>query len=304
MLIKKQKEQKMKINSDWHIHSNNSCDGACAKISDIISEAEALGIKKYGLTEHIHSPYNLPDLVASRREYLANNPPSNFHFGVEVSCMSQWEFDEIAKGNFELEPVYGIREGGPSNAALAIGINENDIAEYGIEFVVAGVHWPMYVEIERQTVICDYHRQNMFLATHPLVNIVAHPWWWMTYWADANNRHLAEPWFDDFKVIPESMHDEFAAAVIENNTLVEINLGAMLLSWKYSYKFKRQYLEYLANLKSKGVKLCIGSDLHKDHYYEIDFETAASMLARVGISEKDMDAPIQMKDADITTDNQ
>ncbi|MCK4983299.1 MAG: PHP domain-containing protein, partial [Victivallaceae bacterium] len=198
------------ITSDWHIHSNNSCDGACARVKDIISEAKSMGIKEFGLTDHIHTPYNLPDLAASRKEYLDNKPSANFHFGVEVSCVSQWELDEIARGNGKEKPVYGIREGGPPNAPLAIGINENDIANYGIEFVVGGVHWPMYSEIERETVIRDYHRQNMFLATHPLVNIVAHPWWWMKHWADANNRHLAEPWFDDFKAIPEAMHNEFA----------------------------------------------------------------------------------------------
>ena len=150
----------------------------------------------------------------------------------------------------------------------------------------------MYVEIERETVIRDYHRQNMFLATHPLVNIVAHPWWWMGHWADSNNRHYGKPWFDNFKVIPQSMHDEFAAAVVENNTLVEINLAAMLLCWCYNYSFKRQYLEYLAYLKSKGVKFSIGSDLHDAHYTEIDFETAASMLERVGITENDIYMPL------------
>ncbi|MCK4982706.1 MAG: hypothetical protein KAS17_07260, partial [Victivallaceae bacterium] len=82
-----------------------------------------------------------------------------------------------------------------------------------------------------------------------------------------------------------------------NNTLVEINLGAMLLSWKFLYKFKRQYLEYLADLKSKGVKLCIGSDLHNKHYHEMDFETADSMLARVGITKNDLYTPMQMKAA-------
>ena len=41
----------------------------------------------------------------------------------------------------------------------------------------------MYIPYERQAVIRDYHRQNMFLATHPLVNIIAHPWWWSGRWA-------------------------------------------------------------------------------------------------------------------------
>ena len=77
---------------------------------------------------------------------------------------------------------------------------------------LAGTHWPMYVPLEREAVIRDYHRQNMFLATHPLVDIVAHPWWWMGHWMDRDGNFPAEPWFDDFDVIPRSMHQEFAAA--------------------------------------------------------------------------------------------
>ena len=67
---------------------------------------------------------DLPDIEMSRREYLPNNPSPDFYFGVEVSCVSTWEIAEIAKGNGGENPVYGIREGGPSNSPLAIGIND------------------------------------------------------------------------------------------------------------------------------------------------------------------------------------
>ena len=72
----------------------------------------------------------------------------------------------------------------------------------------------MYVPFELDAVIRDYHRQNMFLALHPLVTIVAHPWWWMGHWADGEGNYPAEPWLDDFACIPRSMHDEFAAATV------------------------------------------------------------------------------------------
>ncbi len=281
----------MKINSDWHMHSNNSCDEACAKIADIVREADELGIENFGITDHLHVPHNLPDLVASRKEFLVCNASSNFHFGVEASCVSRWEIDELAKGNYTGDPTYGIREGGPPEGPLAIGITERDIVALGIEYIVGGTHWPIYVPIERMPVIKNYHQQNMFFATHPWVDIVAHPWWWMMHWADADGKHLAEPWFDDFKVIPQSMHDEFAAAAMEYGKLVEINLCAMLFNWRFSDRFKQQYLEYFAALKAKGVKLSIGSDLHAAHYHEIDFASAETMLDRVGITEADLHAP-------------
>lgn len=275
----------MNITSDWHIHSRNSCDDACLTIPDLIRETAELGVLNYGLTDHIHTPYNLPDLVKSRAEFLAGRPSPRFHFGVEVSCVSQWELREIATGRHK-EPTYGLREGGPAGDALTIGITEDDIKTFGIEYVVAGVHWTIYVPKDRISILRDYHRQNMFLATHPLVNIVAHPWWWCVS-AEEKNTFAADLWFDDFKVIPESIHDEFAAAVKEHGKVVELNFMGMLLYSDYPKHFVPQYLEYLAGLKSRGVALSLGSDCHSAHYYETDFEAISDMLDEFGFVEED-----------------
>ena len=276
----------MTITSDWHIHSRNSCDGACMEVAELVRRAPEEGITDFGLTDHIHTPFNLPDLENSRAEYLSVDPDPQFRFGVEVSSVSQWEIDEVATGRYE-NPVYGLRQGGPSNGPLAIGIDAENIEKYALEFVVGGTHWPMYVPFERETIIRDYHRQNLSLATHPLVDIVAHPWWWMGHWKEENGDYPAEPWFDDFGHIPHSMHDEFAAAAVENDTVVEINISAILLNPHYPAPFKEQYLEYLAELKERNVPLSIGSDCHSAHY-EIDFATAASMLAKVGIRDEEL----------------
>jgi histidinol phosphatase-like PHP family hydrolase len=139
------------------------------------------------------------------------------------------------------------------------------------------------VPFTRDAVIRDYHRQNMFLATNPLVDIVAHPWWWMGHWKDDNDDYPAEPWFDDFGVIPKSIHDEFAAAAVEHGTAVEINISANLLNPHYPAHFAEQYLAYLAGLQSQGVTLSIGSDCHSEHY-EFDFAKVETMLREAGIS--------------------
>lgn len=271
----------MNLSSDWHIHSAASCDPAGLQIADLVLEAPAQGIQDFGVTDHIHTPYNLPDLAASRQAFLAVRPSERFHFGVEVSCVSQWELDEIATGRYK-DPVYGLRQGGPAGGALAIGVTAEDLQRHGVEYVVGGTHWPMFVPFEREAVIRDYHRQNMFLATHPLVAIVAHPWWWDGHWKDAREMFLAEPWFDSFKVVPQSMHDEFALAVITHRKVVEINLQATLLNPHYPERFKLEYLDYLAFLHARGVALAIGSDCHSAHY-DIQFALAAAMLATVGI---------------------
>lgn len=273
------------ITSDWHIHSIHSCDSACLPMADLPGQAAALGITDFGVTDHLHTPYNLPDIAASRESYLAANPSERFHFGIEVSCVSQWELDEVASGKYENQ-TYGIRKGGPAGGPLAIGLSDEHVEKYGIEYVVGGTHWPMYVPFEREAVISDYHRQNMLLAAHPLVTIIAHPWWWMGHWEDEQGRFLAEPWFDSFKVIPPSMHDEFAAAVREHGKVVEINISALLLNPRYPTHFAGEYLEYLAGLKTRGVSLSIGSDCHKAQY-SIDFARAAGMLESVGIQDTD-----------------
>ena len=276
----------MPLTSDWHIHSRNSCDSACITVADLVKEAAENGITDFGLTDHIHTPFNMPDLEASRREYLASDPSPHFHFGVEVSCVSQWEIDEVATGKYE-NPVYGLRQGGPPGAEPAIALTQEDIERLGIEYVVAGTHWVMYVPMERDAVIRDFHRQNMFLATHPLVDVVAHPWWWHGHWPDPDGQFTGEPWFDDFGAIPQSMHDEFAAAAVEHGTVVEINLSANLLNPHYPERWRGQYVDYLAGLKSRGAALCTSSDLHGEHY-TTDFAAGARMIERVGILDADL----------------
>lgn len=275
----------MKLTSDWHIHSRNSCDSACMTVRDLVRRAAEEGIRDFGLTDHVHTPFNLPDLTASRQEFLEAAPCANFHFGVELSCVSRWELDQIAGGGQD-NPVYGIRRGGPAWAEPALGVTSTDLAPCGVEYVVAGTHWPLYVPFEREAVIRDYHRQNMFLAQHPLVDIVAHPWWWMGHWKNDDGSFTGEPWFDDFGCIPESVHAEFAAALVENNTCAEANISANLLNPNYPERFRKQYAEYLAGLKAAGVQLSIGSDCH-DAGYAIDFSAAAEMLSAVGFRDQD-----------------
>ncbi len=276
----------MNITSDWHLHSRNSCDSAALALDDLVAQAPGLGILDFGVTDHIHTPFNLPDLVASRAEFDSAPRSPRFHFGVEVSCVSQWELDEIARGSVK-DAVYGIRSGGPAGAAPAIGISEADIDRLGVEYVVAGTHWPLYVPVERESIIRNYHRQNMFLATHPLVDIVAHPWWWHGAWKDEQGNYPGDPWFDDFRRIPASMHAEFAAAAAEHGTKVEINIDAILLNPHYPERFKRQYMDYIASLRAAGVALSVGSDCHAATYEGV-FAAAAAMLDDAGIREADL----------------
>ncbi len=283
----------MKITTDWHIHTNHSCDCAKSdmgvKIPELIAVAETKGITDFGITDHIYTPYNLDDLFRSKEEFDAQPFNPNFHFGVEVSVVSRWEIEEIESGR-TLAKTYGLREGGVQGCELAIGITEEDISEYGFEYVIGGVHFPMYVEITRENIIQDYARQNLFLACHPLVDVVAHPWWWHgpngEWFTKESGLYQTDPWLDDFGKIPLSIHDEFAAAVKENKTAVEINLNCVF-NKKYPDDFTRQYMDYIAYLHERGVKFSIGSDCHETEYNP-QFGELEKLLEDIGISNKDL----------------
>lgn len=271
----------MLIKDDWHIHSTHSCDGACMKMKNLVTGAADRGIMRYGITDHIHTPFNYPDIINSRRAY-DDNYSEGFYFGVEVSSVSVWELNMIkagAKGNL----TYGIREGGPPGGDLAIAIDEEYIANHEIRYVVGGTHWAMYTENNAQEIIKDYHRQNMFLSQHDLIDIVAHPWWYLGPCEDG--------WYTDFSIIPRHMHEEFAQSCIENEKLVEINLSAMLLSSKTSEKFKREYLDYLVLLKELGVRFSIGSDCHNE-FYSTDFLSSSKILTAAGFTDNDFFSPV------------
>jgi histidinol phosphatase-like PHP family hydrolase len=276
----------MQLTTDWHIHTLHSCDSASLPMAEMAPAAARHGLVAYGITDHIHTPFNLPDLVASRAAWEACDPAPSFHFGVEVSSVSQWELHQLAAGLAE-PATYGLRSGGPAAATPAIGISAEQLAELHVEYVVAGTHWPLYVPLEAEAVTRDYHRQNMFLVTHPLVDVVAHPWWWHGHWQRADGVFATDPWFDDFDRIPASMHDEFAAAAVEHGTAVEANVTAVLVNRAYPEAFRRQYADYLAGLHARGVTLSLGSDCHAPSYDDMPLAEAAALLAAAGLDNVD-----------------
>jgi histidinol phosphatase-like PHP family hydrolase len=280
------------ITANWHQHSHHSveCHGNGHTLSRLALDNMAAGFTAFGVTDHIHTPVNRPDLEACRAEFQSEPRPAGFHFAVEVSVVSRWELDELAAGRGGA-PGYGLRQGGPPGAEPALALTAEDVAVFGFAYVVGGAHWPLYVPLEREAVIRDYHRQNLFLATHPLVTIVAHPWWWMGHWQDADGMYRGDPWLDDFRKVPVSMHDEFAAAAIANGKRVEVNGLAMLLNPGYPERFKAQYLERLADWKAQGVRLSFGSDDHGQPGHRVgprEMEQVERMLAAVGIGNDDL----------------
>ncbi|MCM8768989.1 MAG: PHP domain-containing protein [Candidatus Omnitrophica bacterium] len=277
----------MKISFDFHLHSRHSCDTRKGSLEELANLAAASGITQLGFSDHLHTPYNLPDLASSRQEYLSLPSFSSLklYFGCELSCVSQWELAEIAAGKVK-DPVYGIREGGPPGGQMALGLGEEEIKQLGLQYIIGGVHWMLYEPLTPEQAIRSYHRQYLFLACHPLVDIIAHPWWWQGAWMDSDHCYRSYPWFDNFRRIPISLHQEFIMAVKENRKKVEVNISAMLLNPRYPESFKRQYLEYLSFLRQQAVFLTIGSDFH-GFYNPLAIERASKILEGAGFKGED-----------------
>ena len=194
--------------------------------------------------------------------------------------------------------IYGYCHGGPSGK-LVLYLPDALRIRLCFDYVIAGAHWPLGVPepLDPMAVIRDYHRQYLFAATHPQVDIVAHPWWWMGAWKDASGIYSTYPWFDDFSRIPQSMHDELAAAAVQHGKAIEINTWACLGNPEYPPTFRAQYLDYLAYLKSRGVRFSLGTDSHAWVDPEIGYTVfppdVADDLTAIGLTEADLWYPVR-----------
>lgn len=256
----------MRVHMDWHVHSRHSpCGKPEADLAKILREARAAGITFLGLTDHLFGPLTEPSVRAARAEYDALSDRTGFLFAIEVTCLRRHDVNEAVR----LGPaasIWGQQKGGPAGDELTVYMPKGLLVEVRPAYVIGGAHGTLGVPIEREAVIREYHRQNVFLACHPGVDIVAHPWWWQGAWQDADGMYRTAPWFDDFSAIPRSMHDELASAAKEHGKAIEINAGAIFVNPAYTDRFKQQYLEYLAHMKDAGVTFSVASDSHYPGY--------------------------------------
>lgn len=271
-----------KITSDWHMHTEYSCDDASMKMFDLPIEQAVNGITDFGVTDHLHTLLQEADINSSRIAYdkvIAAHPElqGHFHFGVEASVMSEWEADRIARGDYTGFPTYGMRHGCPKNARPWIGANAEFCEKYGIEYVISGVHWPLHIERGLEYTVGEYFRQYLFAAAFPQTDILAHFLWWNP----CNNDVDTNPFFDFPNVISEKMRGELQAALLENHVAFELNLCAVLLP--YPESFRDSYLGWCADLQHAGVMLSVGSDNHSSHISGDIYRKAERYFEHYGI---------------------
>lgn len=256
----------MRLKTDWHIHTRHSpCGWGEASLARLAADASAAGLTAIGVTDHLHCAMNEPTLRACRSEYDSLRCDMEVHFGVEVTAIRKWDLERNDSLGMDGN-ISGFHTGGPADGELTIHLPNAFRNELKIEYVIGGTHNTLDAPMRRGAIIRCFHRQNMFLACREEVDIVAHPWWWVHGWKNADGTFTGEPWFDDFRAIPRSMHDEFASAVLENDKAVEINGGAIFLTPRYTEHFKMQYLDYLLGLKAAGVRFAVNTDAHCPGY--------------------------------------
>ena len=259
----------MKITTDWHIHTKCSCDSACMEFETLVSDAKELGITDFGVSDHYHTILQEPDIAASRKEFdstLERHPElrGHFHFGIETTLVSAWEADKIRRGEYTEPPIYGFRQGGPKNAPVIFDMDEEFLTKYGVEYFIAGMHWPMYCDTDVDSVLYEYHRQYMYAITHPFTDIVAHYQWYDTgVFPGVDNP------FVPFDRVPQSMRDEIKSALLDTGVAFEVNAGFLDVP-VLPDSYRDDYLGWVHDLQNSGVILSFGCDCHRPNLHACD----------------------------------
>lgn len=301
---------------DWHIHTEASYD-ATIPLEEIIQKTKEAGITEFGITEHVNYPFMESHLqiskdIFNRKMYQHADDNLNMHFGVELSPISNFQQQYSKEHEWDLYPplLAGMHpifvEGwGTHDSELVrlskekakpyeLALTEEELRANKVEYVIAAAHVILDGSNERDAIIKHWHEQQMFCATDSRVDIVGHPW--NAPWS--SEIHFAtiergkwpaeKAWVSDFSVVSQSMHDEFAAALLQYDKCAEMNMS-FFYSEYYSEKFKYQYAEYMRMLFEKGVRITTGTDMHDN--YEIHQELSAKYLVSAGFKVEDFSRP-------------
>lgn len=243
------------IYSDWHIHTDASYD-ARLPLETLIAAAKEQGLRNIGITDHLN--YNDDQFWGNIRQSVENYRRLKHTFpglrlGVELTPISQPYYDHVARTGTRqgyVPPVHAEPYG------IALAGTKEELVALGIQYAVGAAHWRVDVADENlkdslDAQIREWHRQQMYLACDERVTILGHPW------------SCNDSWYEDFTVVPASMHDELAAALLENGKYAECNVG-MFIARDTADPFRHQYAEFLRFLFEKGVPITYGSDCHGD----------------------------------------
>ena len=266
------------IHSNWHIHSECSYD-ASLPLSVIAEKATKMGYRQIGITDHAN--YNdksfIGDITRSAKSVREIRKSYPFiTLGVELTPIEKPEYDYARK--------HGTREGyiAPIQEApydIELALTKEELLALGIRYAIGAAHWRIdvpnarYLAPDMNACIKEWHRLQMWLACDERVTILGHPWY-----------HCEQIWYGDFSVIPRSMNEELAAALLENGKYVECN-ESFFRHERSTEKFRYQYAEFLRELFEKGIPITYGSDSHKT--FDDNRNLVKAYLTKAGFKEGD-----------------
>jgi len=261
----------MIIHSDWHIHSEASYD-ATLSLEQIAKATDAVGFRKIGITDHAN--FNdrafLGDIKRSAESVKAfQKSHPNVVLGVELTPIEKPEFDYVAKNGTREGYVPPVQD---KPFEIELAQTKEELMAMGIRYAIGASHWRVDVpnakklDPDRDVCIREWFRQQMFLACDERVTVLGHPWY--------IGKGL---WYEDFSVIPSSMHRELASALKENGKYAECN-SHFFRHPNATERFRYQYVEFLRELHEFGVPITYGSDSHKE-YLEMHLATEKYLLA-------------------------
>ena len=275
------------IHSDWHIHSEYSYD-ATLPLETIAQRGSEWGLCRVGITDHAN--FNDDQFLGDLRNSAAavRKMQERYPFmvlGVELTPIEKPEFDYIQK--------QGTRAGyaAPVESqpfAIELAQTKEELMSLGVRYAIGAAHWRVDVPNAKTlppdlgACIKEWHRQQLWLACDERVTILGHPWY--------NGKGI---WYEDFSVIPASMHNEFAAALKENGKYVECN-SHFFRAERTTEQFRHQYAAFLRMLFETGIPITYGSDAHKgfeDMRGKVEFYLAAAGFKDgdiVELTEKDL----------------
>ncbi len=230
---------------DCHIHTfYQRCGNETLTVPAVIRRAEALGLRKIALTDHLNNFDRLDAFKYIKADIEAVKTEIEVFFGVELNYMS-------CGGEF--------------------AYNEKIHEDFGFEVVIGGIH-SAYTDSGDPGKVLGIQQEH-FIKTmeNPLLDVLVHPFWFPR---SEIQKHEPEFWENLILSLSDDFINVLAEASRKNKCAVEVNAKAIFFNPFYSDNFKKAYTGFLTRLNEKRALFTAGSDAHdinslgKSYYVE------------------------------------
>ncbi len=218
---------------DCHIHTfYQRCGNETLSVPNIIRRAEAIGLRKIAITDHLNHLDRLERFRYIKSDIDDVETDIEVFFGVELNYQS-------CDGDF----------------AYSEEIHE----EFGFEVVIGGIHSTYTDSADPEEIRDIQHRHFMKTMQNPLLDVLVHPFWFNR---DTVGSQPPEFWEEIILSIPDNMVREWAEASAKNRCAIEVNADAIFFNTTFSDKFREAYIAFLKRLSGSGALVTTGSDAH------------------------------------------